>query len=106
VTQSVDVASADPLPAADLAYARLLVGAELLAADFYSQAVAAANTGPRVAWYLRHARANENDHYASVAQILTGAGLTPAVATGSRRAASRGRLGGSRPVRPSTPRSS
>ena len=30
----------------DLAYARLLVGAELLASDFYTQAIAAANTGP------------------------------------------------------------
>ena len=76
-----DVASADPLPATDLAYARLLVGAELLAADFYSQAVAAANAGPTVAGYLKRALANEKDHYASVAQILSGAGLTPAVAS-------------------------
>jgi rubrerythrin len=81
VTQLVDVASADPLPGTDLAYARLLVGAELLAADFYSQAVAAANSGPSVAWYLKRALANEKDHYASVAQILSGAGLTPAVAS-------------------------
>ena len=33
-------ASADPLPTNDLAYARLLVGAELLASDFYTQAIA------------------------------------------------------------------
>ena len=32
--------------AADLAYARLLVGVELLASDFYTQAIAAANTSP------------------------------------------------------------
>jgi hypothetical protein len=76
----VEAASADPLPSTDLAYARLLVGAELLAADFYAQATAAANAGPTVAWYLKRALANEKDHYASVAQILSGAGLTPAVA--------------------------
>jgi rubrerythrin len=80
VGRLVEVASADPLPTTDLAYARLLVGAELLAADFYSQAVAAANSGPSVTWYLKRALANEKDHYASVAQILSGAGLTPAVA--------------------------
>src|SRR5262249_48181960 len=80
VSQLVEVASADPLPTTDLAYARLLVGAELLAADFYAQAIAAANSGPGVTWYLKRALANEKDHYTSVAQILSGAGLTPAVA--------------------------
>src|SRR3954468_3379736 len=33
-------AAADPVPDEDLAYARLLIGAELLAADFYVKAVA------------------------------------------------------------------
>ena len=33
-------ASADAIPDADLAYARLLIGAELLAADFYERAIA------------------------------------------------------------------
>src|SRR5262245_30426880 len=80
LTPFVEAASADPLPSSDLAYARLLVGAELLAVDFYSQATAAANAGPSVAWYLKRALANEKDHYASVSQILSGAGLTPAVA--------------------------
>jgi rubrerythrin len=80
VTRLVEPAAADPLPSSDLAYTRLLVGAELLAVDFYSQATAAANAGPTVAWYLKRALANEKDHYASVAQILSGAGLTPAVA--------------------------
>ena len=40
----VETAAAAPLPTGDLAYARLLVGVELLASDFYSQAIAAANT--------------------------------------------------------------
>ena len=73
-------AAADPLPAGDLAYARLLVAAELLASDFYGQAVAARNSKPRVLAHLRRALANEQEHYASVAGILTGAGAVPAVA--------------------------
>jgi Ca2+-binding RTX toxin-like protein len=72
-------AAAAPLPAADLAYARLLVGAELLASDFYAQAIAAANTGPTIMKYLKLAHANEQEHYQSVAGILGGAGQTPAV---------------------------
>jgi len=74
-------AAADPLPAGDLAYARLLVGAELLASDFYGQAVAAANAKPGVLAYLKRARVNEHEHYQSVAGILTGAGAAPAVAS-------------------------
>jgi hypothetical protein len=72
-------AAADPLPLSDLAYARLLVGAELLASDFYEQAVAASNSSASVLRYLKRAYANEQEHYQSVAGILTGAGLTPAV---------------------------
>lgn len=75
------VAAADPVPTtADLAYARLLVGVELLASDFYTQAIAAANTGKRVGGYLKRAYANEQAHYESVAAIISGAGQTPAVA--------------------------
>jgi Ferritin-like domain len=72
-------AAAAPLPATDLAYARLLVGAELLASDFYTQAIAAANTGPTIMKYLKLASANEQEHYQSVAGIISGAGQTPAV---------------------------
>jgi hypothetical protein len=72
-------AAAAPLPATDLAYARLLVGAELLASDFYTQAIAAANTGPTIMKYLKLAYANEQEHYQSVAGIISGAGQTPAV---------------------------
>jgi hypothetical protein len=74
------VAAAAPLPTGDLAYVRLLVGVELLASDFYTQAVAASNANPAVTWYLKRALLNENDHYTSVSGILTGAGQTPAVA--------------------------
>ena len=65
-------ASADPLPAGDLAYARLLVGAELLASDFYQQAIAASNTSAAVTKYLKRAYLNEQEHYQSVAGILSG----------------------------------
>jgi hypothetical protein len=73
-------ASADPIQAADLAYVRLLVTAELLAADFYTQAIAASNTSGAVRKHLERAAFNEQEHYASVSGILTGAGQTPAVA--------------------------
>jgi len=79
LSQFVEAAAADPLPGSDLAYARLLVGAELLASDFYTQAIAAANTKPTVMKYLKRAYANEQEHYQSVAGIISGAGQTPAV---------------------------
>ena len=72
--------AAAALPSGDLAFARLLVGAELLAEDFYTTAIAAANAKPAVTSYLKRALANEKEHYTSVAQIVTGAGATPAVA--------------------------
>jgi rubrerythrin len=75
-----ETAAADPVPTADLAYARLLVGFELLAATFYTQAIAAANTSRTVTGYLKRANANEQDHYQSVAAIISGAGQIPAVA--------------------------
>jgi demethoxyubiquinone hydroxylase (CLK1/Coq7/Cat5 family) len=73
-------AEADVISDTDLAYARLLVGAELLAADFYGQAIAAKHFDGRGSKYLKRALFNEQEHYASVALILTGAGQTPAVA--------------------------
>jgi hypothetical protein len=75
------VATADPLPAGDLAFARLLVGAELLAIDFYTQAIAAKQFGPVTQKYMAIALQNEQAHYQSVSLILSGAGQTPAVAT-------------------------
>jgi hypothetical protein len=73
-------ASADQISGQDMAYVRLLVGAELLASDFYSQAVAASQaTGP-AARYLKRALMNEQEHYQSIAGILSGALVTPAVA--------------------------
>jgi hypothetical protein len=73
-------AAADVLSDADLAYARLLVGAELLATDFYAQAVASKQFGAQGTKYLKRALFNEQEHYKSVAGILDGAGQPPAVA--------------------------
>jgi hypothetical protein len=76
-----ETASADSLPNGDLAYARLLIGAELLASDFYAQAIAASNSTGAVMKHLRRAYLNEQEHYQSVAGILSGALLTPAVSS-------------------------
>jgi len=72
-------ASADAIPGQDLAYVRLLVGAELLASDFYSQALAAAQARGSARKYLSRALLNEQEHYASISGILVGAGVAPAV---------------------------
>jgi rubrerythrin len=71
-------ASAATIPDADLAYARLLVGAELLALDFYTQAIAANQFGGDATKIMKRAFFNEQEHYAAVSEILTGAGQTPA----------------------------
>jgi len=79
LTSFAETASADALPVLDLAYARLLVGAELLASDFYSQAIAASVTNGTMTKYLKKAYLNEQEHYQSVAGIISGSLNTPAV---------------------------
>lgn len=71
-------AAADAIPDGDLAYARLLVSAELLAADFYGRVLAAKRFKGEAVKYLKRALFNEQEHYTSVAGILSGAGQTPA----------------------------
>ncbi len=71
-------ARAEPLSDGDLAYARLLVGLELLSIDFYAKAIDAKQFKTPVQKRLRHALEHEQSHYQSVGQILLGAGLTPA----------------------------
>jgi hypothetical protein len=75
----VETAAADPISNADMAYYRLLVACELLASDFYQQAIAASQTKGAVTKYLQRAYFNEQEHYQSVAGILSGANVTPAV---------------------------
>jgi hypothetical protein len=71
-------AAADTISDADLAYARLLVGAELLAANFYAQAISSKQFSGDDLTYVKRALFNEQEHYQSVAGILTGAGQPPA----------------------------
>ena|SRR5579863_5954959 len=73
-------AQADPLSDNDLAFARLLTGVELLAVDFYEQALKAAQFRAVGDKYLGNTLSNEQEHYGSVSAILTGAGYTPATA--------------------------
>jgi hypothetical protein len=73
-------AQAATLPDNDLAYARLLVGVELLSIDFYGQAIAADRFGAPVTVDLKRALADEQRHYDAVAAVLTGAGQVPATA--------------------------
>lgn len=73
-------AAADAIPDGDLAYARLLVGAELLASDFYAQAIASKRFSGDAVKSLKRALFNEQEHYQAMAQILSGAGQLPAEA--------------------------
>ena len=65
---------------ADLTYARLLVGVELLAIDFYSNAIDSKQLTGAAQGNLRRAREDEKRHYASLAAILDDAGQAPATA--------------------------
>lgn len=64
----------------DLAYARLFVTLELLALDFYGNAVASKHFDKGQRGELRRARADEQQHYESAAAILVSAGQVPATA--------------------------
>jgi hypothetical protein len=86
-------AAADTISDADLAYARLLVGAELLAADFYEQAIASKQFGGDALRSLKRALFNEQEHYQAMAQVLNGAGQPPAVAEDFDFAYPRGAFG-------------
>ena len=72
---------ADTVPDSDLAYARLLVGAELLGVDFYTRAIASKRLRGDALGFLKRARLNEREHYNRMSEILSGAGQTPAVAS-------------------------
>src|SRR5436190_21994494 len=67
-----ETASADPLSDNDLAFARLLVGAELLSIDFYVRAMNAQKFRVVGQKYMRTVFVNEADHYRSVSAILSG----------------------------------
>lgn len=73
--------AADTVPDSDLAYARLLVGVELLGLDFYARAIASKRLSGDARGSLKRARLNEREHYNRMSAILSGAGQTPAVAS-------------------------
>ena len=73
--------AADTVPDGDLAYARLLVGAELLGLDFYARAIASKRLRGDALGSLQRARLNERAHYDKMSELLSGAGQTPAVAS-------------------------
>lgn len=74
------VAKADAPPASDLTYLRLLIGVELLALDFQSQALASGKLGHVASPVLRRMRADEKAHYTALANAMVAAGQTPATA--------------------------
>jgi hypothetical protein len=62
----------------DLAYLRLLVGAELLAADFQAKALASRRLERRAKTVTKKMAADEKAHYARLAQLVAASGQTPA----------------------------
>jgi len=78
LTAFADTASADVVPDADLAYLRLLIAGELLALDFYGQALASGRLRHGARPLVRRMRADESAHYTKLAGVMTAAGQTPA----------------------------
>lgn len=74
------VAGAASIPDNDLAYLRLLIGVELLAADFQAQALASGKLAGGAQTVLTQTLADENAHGAGLAQLVTAAGQVPATA--------------------------
>ncbi len=72
--------AAAPLADLDLALARLAVGAEILAAEFYREAIAAKKFGAEATKYFKRALFNEQEHLTAMSQVISGAGQTPSTA--------------------------
>jgi rubrerythrin len=77
---SAKTAASSPLADLDLAVARLAVGAEILAVEFYTEAIAAKQFTDDVVKYLKRAQFNEQEHLTAMSQVLSGAGQTPSTA--------------------------
>ncbi|GEM_PF-1492516 len=65
------------VPDDDLAYVRLLIAFELLAIDFYGNALRSRRLDQRTSADVRAALANEHAHYAFLAGTIVAAGATP-----------------------------
>jgi len=74
------VTTAGPLTDLDLAQARLAVGAEILAAEFYTEAIASKKFGADVTKRFARALFNEQEHLSALSQVIIGAGQTPSTA--------------------------
>jgi hypothetical protein len=73
----VEATRAGTLSDNDLAFARLLIAAELLALDFYGRLLRAGRFGSSAARELARARADERKHHRAMARVLIDAGQTP-----------------------------
>lgn len=69
-----------PLTDLDLALARLAIASEILAVEFYTQAIAAKKFSASATNALRRALFNEQEHLRSFSELVTGAGQTPSTA--------------------------
>jgi hypothetical protein len=78
VSALATAAGAATIPDNDLAYLRLLVGAELLAADCQAQALASGKLSPGLSAAVKQMLADEKAHYNSLSTLITGAGQVPA----------------------------
>jgi rubrerythrin len=67
-------AAAEAPPDSDLAYLRLLVGAELLAIDFQTKALATKKLNASLRATFRRLLADEKAHYAGLSKLLVDAG--------------------------------
>ncbi|HST16417.1 MAG TPA: ferritin-like domain-containing protein [Gaiellaceae bacterium] len=72
--------AAAAVPDNDLAYLRLLIGVELLAADFQAQALASGRLSGPAAAAVKQMQADEKAHYNGLAQLVSAAGQVPATA--------------------------
>src|SRR5690242_4580369 len=68
------------VPDEDLAYARLLIGVELLAVDFQTRALASGTLDKHTQKVLTGILAQEKAHLAGLSSLVTGAGQVPATA--------------------------
>ena len=72
--------SAAAAPDGDLAYLRVLIGAELLEADFHARALAGGKLTGRATSLLRRLAADEKAHYDGLANLMRASGQTPTTA--------------------------
>ena len=71
-------AAAATIPDNDLSYLRLLIGTELLAIDFQTQALTSGKLAAAPSSLFKQMLADEQAHYHGLANLLTGAGQVPA----------------------------